>query len=60
MAMGAGVGGGAASFSRLWVQQLLVAEVVGVCTAIVVEIPPLVFLRKEAKFQFTIVVATFQ
>jgi len=38
MAMGAGVGGGAANFSRLWIQQLLVAEVVAVCTAVVVEI----------------------
>jgi len=44
MTMRAGVGGGAASFSGLWVKELLVAEVVSIGAAVVVKIPALVFL----------------
>merc|ERR1719319_1171047 len=60
--MGTGVGRGAAGSPRLWVQQLLVAEIVGirVGAAIVVEIPALIFWRKDAKFQLTVVGSTFQ
>jgi len=60
MTMRTGIGGGATGSPRLRVQELLVAEVVIICAAVVVEIPAHVFLRKEAKLKLTVVVSTFE